>query len=67
MYSNVYGPPLSVFDDLPPERKEVVMAAYWKNMALQPINVRALDGIDVKDFRDRIVRSDEGTEGYIVE
>lgn len=62
MYNNVYGPPASVFDRLPPERKEVVLAAYWKNLDLRPLNVRALDDVDI--WALKIQREDEGTEGY---
>jgi len=62
VFNNVYGPPISVFDSLPPERKERVMAVYWKNMALQPLNVRALDDVDLEFLK--VERTDEGTEGY---
>jgi hypothetical protein len=62
VFSNVYGPPLSVFDKVPPERREQVMAVYRKNMDMQPVNVRALDGVDLRGLE--IQRSDEGTEGY---
>jgi hypothetical protein len=51
-----------VFDSLPPERKERVLAIYWKNMAMQPLNVRALDNVDIDSLR--VSRTDEGTEGY---
>ncbi|KAK3313321.1 hypothetical protein B0H66DRAFT_628999 [Apodospora peruviana] len=64
VFSNVYGPPLSVFDSLPAERKERVMAVYRKNMALQPLNVRAIDGLDIELLQ--IKRTDEGTEGYVL-
>lgn len=43
------------------------MARYWENMALQPVNVRSLDGVDLKALRPRIARSDEGTEGYALD
>ncbi|KAK1750195.1 hypothetical protein QBC47DRAFT_394778 [Echria macrotheca] len=65
VFTNVYGPPLSVFDRVPPERKEVVMAAYRKNMNIQPLNVRALEDVDLAMLQ--IKRSDEGTEGYTLE
>ncbi|KAK0654753.1 hypothetical protein B0T16DRAFT_395629 [Cercophora newfieldiana] len=64
VFNNVYGPPISVFDRLPPERREVVLAVYWKNMAMQPLNVRALDGVDLESLP--VQRSDEGTAGYVV-
>lgn len=40
------------------------MAVYWKNMALQPVNVRVLDGVDLKLLK--IERTDDGTEGYVL-
>lgn len=62
MFNNVYGPPVSVFDRLPPERREVVLAAYHQNLAMRPLNVRALDDVDVESLK--VHREDEGTEGY---
>ena len=62
MFNNVYGPPISVFDSLPPERKEQVLAVYWKNLAMRPLSVRALDNVDVGSLE--VQRTDEGTEGY---
>jgi len=62
VFNNVYGPPISVFDRLPPERKEQVLAVYWKNLAVRPLNVRALDYVDIGSLEVR--RADEGTEGY---
>lgn len=55
---NVHGPPQEVIDRLPEERKAMVA----KNLDLKPVNVRALDGVDLSLLK--IVRSDEGTEGY---
>ena len=60
----MYGPPLSVFDRLPPERKERALEVYRRNMALQPLNVRALEGVELETLQ--IERSDEGTEGYVL-
>ncbi len=65
MFTNVYGPPLSVFDALPPERKEAVLVVYWKNIALQPLNVRAFEGIDVSSLE--VKRNDCGTQGYLLD
>jgi len=62
VFNNVYGPDFSVFENLPPERKAKVLAVYWKNMALQPLNVRALDDVDINTLK--IERRDEGTDGY---
>jgi len=64
VFTNIYGPPISVFDSLPAERKEQVLAVYWKNMALQPVNVRALYGVDLAILD--IKTTDEGTEGYVL-
>ena len=36
---NVYGPPKSVVDRLPEERKEMIR----KNLDLKPVNIRVLD------------------------
>lgn len=62
MFTNVYGPPLSVFDKVPPERREYVMSVYRENMNMQPLNVRALNAVDLGSLQ--IKRTDEGTEGY---
>lgn len=64
VFMDVYGPPLSAFDGLPPERRERVMAAYHANRALQPLNVRALD-VDLATLP--VQRADEGTEGYVLD
>jgi hypothetical protein len=64
VFSNVYGPPLSVFDRLPAGKREQALAIYRRNMALQPLNVRALDGVDIATLH--IERTDEGTEGYVL-
>lgn len=65
VYSNVYGPPITVFDKLPPERKERALAAYAKNLDLKPLNVRAMEGVKPESLA--IQRSDEGTDGYSLE
>ncbi|KAF2663829.1 glutathione-dependent formaldehyde-activating enzyme [Microthyrium microscopicum] len=62
VFSNIYGPPRSMFDKLAPERKEKALKVYHKNMQLQPLNVRAVEGVDISSLH--IIRSDEGTEGY---
>lgn len=64
VFRNIYGPPLSVFDSVPAERKERAMEIYRKNMALQPLNVRTFDGLDIGSLQ--IKRTDEGTEGYVL-
>jgi hypothetical protein len=65
IFGNVYGPDPSVFDKLPPERREVVLQIYHKNMALQPVNVRAIEGLDLKSIY--VERTDSGTEGYMLD
>ncbi|KXJ86424.1 glutathione-dependent formaldehyde-activating enzyme [Microdochium bolleyi] len=62
VYKTVYGPPITIFDRLPAEMRERALAVYYRNMSLQPLNVRTLDGIDTASLR--IERNDEGTEGY---
>lgn len=62
VFNKVYGPPVSVFDRLPPERREVVLAAYHKNLAMRPLNVRALDDVDIRALK--VHRVNEGTGGY---
>jgi hypothetical protein len=62
VFSNIYGPATSIFDKLPPERKEVALKLYHKNMQLQPLNVRAMEGVDLNTLD--INRFDVGTGGY---
>jgi len=62
VFANVYGPPQSVLDAIPPARKERAMALYHKNMNLQPLNVRALDGINLGELD--VAKHNTGTEGY---
>lgn len=64
VFTNLYGPPITVFDKLPPERKAYALEVYHKNMSLQPLNVRAIEGFQVLSETLNIKRSDEGTEGY---
>jgi hypothetical protein len=62
VFGNIYGPPMSIFDRLPAERKEKALELYHKNMQLQPLNVRAMEGVNVSALK--INRTDAGTEGY---
>lgn len=57
----LYGPPQSVIDRLPPDR----LAFVQKQLDIQPVNVRCLDGVNVAELA--ITRSDEGTDGYVIE
>ncbi|KAL6892050.1 hypothetical protein GGI43DRAFT_414008 [Trichoderma evansii] len=67
VFSNIYGPPISVFDKLPPEKKERALAVYYKNMSIQPLNVRAMNDLCLDTLRSLIKRKNEGTEGYTVD
>ncbi|KAI0481284.1 Mss4-like protein [Xylariaceae sp. FL0804] len=62
VFGIVHGPPLSVFDSVPVDRREAVMSVYRKNMNVQPLNVRSMNGVDLNLLN--ITRVDEGTEGY---
>lgn len=61
VYTNLYGPPQHVVDRLPDAKKEFVR----KQCEVQPINLRILDGVEWDELNVR--RSDEGTEGYILD
>lgn len=65
VFGSIYGPDPSVFDKLAPERRAVVLEVYHKNMALQPVNVRTIEGLDLSSIT--VERSDEGTEGYVLD
>lgn len=62
VFSIIHGPDPSIFDKLPPERKEKALEMYHKNMALRPINVRAIEKVDLGLID--VKRDDCGTEGY---
>lgn len=61
VFSAIYGPPISIFDKLAPDRKAHALDIYYKNISLLPLNVRALKG--ASSFIG-IQRSDDGTAGY---
>ncbi|KAF3762730.1 hypothetical protein M406DRAFT_264248 [Cryphonectria parasitica EP155] len=65
VFSNIYGPPISIFDKLPAERKELALAVYHKNLNLKPLNVRTVEGLDLGSIT--IERTDEGTDGYALD
>jgi hypothetical protein len=47
----------------------MALGRYWKNMDLQPLNLRAMEGLRLEEdvsIMGRIVRADEGTEGYVL-
>ncbi|KAH8897493.1 glutathione-dependent formaldehyde-activating enzyme [Thozetella sp. PMI_491] len=64
MFANIYGPPEgeSFFNKVPEERREHVLGVYRKNMSMQPLQVRALDGIDIDSLQ--VTKKNTGTEGY---
>lgn len=52
---------------VPPERKEFVLKVYHRNMSLQPLSLRAMEGFEDLDLISKTVglkREDGGTEGY---
>jgi hypothetical protein len=64
----MHGPPdfESLLARMPDaERRERARAAYRRNMALLPVNVRVLDGVDIKALK--VERRDEGTKGYVLD
>ncbi|KAI1161504.1 Mss4-like protein [Nemania serpens] len=65
VFSNVHGPPSSKIDEIPADRREDFISLYIKTMNLQPLNVRAIESIDMESLN--IERDDEGTEGYELE
>lgn len=62
VYDNVYGPPITVFDKLPPERKSQALQVYNRNLNIIPLNLRSMVGVDLT--KTRIARTDDGTRGY---
>ncbi|KAJ6437719.1 glutathione-dependent formaldehyde-activating enzyme [Purpureocillium lavendulum] len=66
VFNIIYGPPLSIFDKLPPERKARALEAYHRNVSLLPLNLRAVEGLhrEVQLGSVGVERADEGTEDY---
>ncbi|KAK2590582.1 hypothetical protein QQS21_011728 [Conoideocrella luteorostrata] len=65
VFATVYGPPLSVFDKVPPERKEHVLSVYYKNIQMKPLNVRCMEGVDIPSLT--IDKNDYGDEDYVLD
>ncbi|KAK8080909.1 hypothetical protein PG997_008727 [Apiospora hydei] len=65
VFDEVVGPPISVFDSVPLERRERLLEVYHRNMSLQPLNIRCVEGLDLGPLE--IQRSDKGTEGYTLD
>ncbi|KAH7633127.1 hypothetical protein B0T09DRAFT_406665 [Sordaria sp. MPI-SDFR-AT-0083] len=66
----IHGPPnlAEILEKLKkenPERYRVAKGMAELNLSLQPLNVRTLEGIDWECIRQRVERTDEGTEGYV--
>jgi hypothetical protein len=61
LFLNLYGPPKEVVAGWPQARQDMVA----KMLDIQPVNVRVLEGVDLAGLS--VVRSDEGTEGYILD
>jgi hypothetical protein len=57
----MHGPPKALVDRLPVEKQEIVR----KNLSIFPVRIAILDSVDFS--RIKIQRSDEGTEGYVVD
>lgn len=64
VFMTLIGPPKEVVERMPEARKEMVR----KLMDGRPVNVRCFEGSGVEEeVRGlKVVRSDEGTEGYVV-
>lgn len=65
MFGIVYGPPISIFDKLPPERKAVALEVYHRNLNMQPLSVRTIDDLDISSLK--IEYDACGTEGYTLD
>lgn len=61
VWSDLYGPPAELVATWPEARQAVVR----RKLRLRPLNVRVLDGVEWD--RLNVLRSDEGTEGYVVD
>ena len=59
--SNLYGPPKHIVDTWPEARQAMVK----EKLDLLPLNLRTFHGIDLGSLP--VNRSDEGTEGYVLD
>lgn len=59
-YAVAIGPPQAAVDEMPENMRDFVE----KQRRIQPLYVRALNGVEWDDIK--IERSDEGTDGYEV-
>lgn len=65
VYNNLYGPARQVLNQMPADMRAKAMEMVTKNLTLQPINVRVLDGVDLSSIK--VKRRDGGTEGYVLD
>lgn len=56
----LHGPPKTIVDNLPAEKKKIVQ----EKLAIVPVRLSVLDGVVWSDCS--IKRSDEGTAGYAI-
>ncbi|KAK6084989.1 glutathione-dependent formaldehyde-activating enzyme [Seiridium cupressi] len=61
VFSDLYGPPAELVATWPEARQAMVA----RKLNIKPLNVRALEGVDWDQLQ--VQRSDEGTEGYVVD
>ncbi|KAK3351074.1 hypothetical protein B0H65DRAFT_420756 [Neurospora tetraspora] len=71
VFMMVYGPPdlaekLKQLEERNPERYKVAKKMVEANLKLQPLNVRTLERVDWYEIRQRVERTDTGTEGYVL-
>jgi hypothetical protein len=60
-YVVVFGPPKELVATWPEARQQMVQ----RKLQVHPLNVRMLDGVEWDKIN--IQRSDEGTEGYVID
>lgn len=61
VFGDLYGPPAAVVATWPEARQAMVA----RKLNIKPLNVRALEGVEWDHIK--IERSDEGTEGYVID
>ncbi|KAK3501453.1 hypothetical protein B0T13DRAFT_446581 [Neurospora crassa] len=71
VFMTVYGPPdlaerLKHLEEQDPERYEAAKKIIEGKLKVQPVNLRTLERVDWYEIRQRIERTDTGTEGYVL-
>lgn len=61
VFANAYGPPNEIMETWP-ESRQAEIREQWDVL---PLNLRALEDIDLNLFS--VERSDEGTDGYVLD